>query len=105
MVSLSNDIFPTYDSLTVTVNLQYKPLFQTDLDICGELEIGLEFQPPQTLLLTVFGAHNLTQREDDRLPHPYVKIQIPGIQALYQTKVYIGPLTLILLVANLANTK
>ncbi|XP_071960565.1 synaptotagmin-1-like [Antedon mediterranea] len=60
---------------------------ETDLDIKGELEIGLQFQLPDTLHVSIIGASRLVCRDPDKLPCPYVKVIIPGVAKVEQTKV------------------
>ncbi|KAL3853077.1 hypothetical protein ACJMK2_016656 [Sinanodonta woodiana] len=60
---------------------------ETDLSIKGELQISMAFQAPNTLLVTVHGANNLSPRDEDGLADPFVKISIPGTHTLHQTKV------------------
>ncbi|XP_033118825.1 double C2-like domain-containing protein beta [Anneissia japonica] len=60
---------------------------ETDLDIKGELEIGLQFLLPDTLQVSIFGASQLVCRDPDKLPCPYVKVIIPGVPKVEQTKI------------------
>ncbi|XP_071484802.1 synaptotagmin-1-like [Diadema antillarum] len=60
---------------------------ETDLDIQGELEITLGYQLPDTLKITVHNATGLVRRDANKEPHPYVKVIIPGIHKVEETKV------------------
>ncbi|XP_022106455.1 synaptotagmin-1-like [Acanthaster planci] len=60
---------------------------ETDLDISGELEISLSYKLPETLQVLIHRATDLVCREKNRPPHPYVKIIIPGIPKVEETKV------------------
>ena len=62
-------------------------VLQTDLDITGDLEVSVAFQPPSTLLVTIHGAHDLSPREEESLADPFVKVTVPGTKTMYQTQV------------------
>ena len=59
---------------------------ETDLDVCGDLEVSVEFEHPSTLLVTIHGAHGLSARDEDHLADPFVKVTIPGTKAMHQTE-------------------
>ena len=59
----------------------------TDLRITGEVEISLAYRLPASLRVTIHKAWDLTNRYQDHLPNPFVKVQIPGIPFCFQTKV------------------
>ena len=60
---------------------------QTDLKISGDLEISIRYRLPQTLIVNVHSANNLTNRYENGAPNPFVKIAIPGVQSVFKTKV------------------
>nr|XP_054750442.1 synaptotagmin-6-like [Lytechinus pictus] len=60
---------------------------ETDLDIQGELKITLTYQLPDTLKVRVHNAEGLVCRDPKKMPHPYVKVLIPGIHKVEETKV------------------
>lgn len=63
-------------------------LFQTDLEITGDLEISLTYKQPQTLVVKVHAGHDITNKyEEDGAPNPFVKMAIPGIAVVHKTKV------------------
>ncbi|XP_038054246.1 double C2-like domain-containing protein beta [Patiria miniata] len=63
---------------------------ETDLDIRGELEISLSYKLPETLQVSIHRATELACREKNKLPDPYIKIIIPGIPKVEETKVQKG---------------
>ncbi|XP_041458628.1 synaptotagmin-1-like [Lytechinus variegatus] len=60
---------------------------ETDLDIQGELKITLTYQLPDTLKVRVHNAEGLVCRDPKKMPYPYVKVLIPGIHKVEETKV------------------
>lgn len=58
---------------------------QTNLNIQGDLEVSLVFRFPDKLLVTVHGATGLGRVNG--LPDPFVKLQVPGLDAVYHTEV------------------
>ena len=60
---------------------------QTNLEITGNLEISLAYELPGTLKVTLHKGNNLTNHYEEGLPNPFVKIQIPGLNAVYETQV------------------
>lgn len=68
--------------------LLFNPILpQTDLSIQGELEITLTYQLPDTLKVRVHSAEGLVCRDAKKMPHPYVKVLIPGIHKVEETQV------------------
>lgn len=65
----------------------YELQAETDLDITGNLDVSLSYRLPDTLGITIHGANHLVCRDVDKLPHPYVKLVIPGIPKVEQTKI------------------
>ena len=62
--------------------------FQTDLDIQGDLEVSLNYDPPCTLEVTLHCANNLVNRHgDEDAPNPFVKLQAPGLKDIYFSEV------------------
>ena len=47
----------------------------------------MAFQVPNTLLVTVYGANNLSPRDTNGSADPFVKIAIPGCDKVFQTQV------------------
>ena len=69
-----------------------KIIFQTDLDIKGNLEVSLSYRLPETLKITIHSASELVCRNPDKMPHPYVKVVVPGVQKVDHTKIIKGTL-------------
>ena len=51
----------------------------------------MAFQVPNTLLVTVYGANNLSPRDTNGSADPFVKIAIPGCDKVFQTQVCLSP--------------
>ncbi|XP_071805256.1 synaptotagmin-1-like [Asterias amurensis] len=60
---------------------------ETDLDISGDLEISLSYKLPETLLVSIHRAYDLVCRDKNKQPNPYVKVILPGIPKVEETKV------------------
>ena len=54
----------------------------------------MAFQVPNTLLVTVYGANNLSPRDTNGSADPFVKIAIPGCDKVFQTQVSLSPTVL-----------
>ena len=61
--------------------------FQTDLEITGNLDISLKYELPSTLNVTINRGQHLTNHYQGHLPNPFVKVQIPGVAAVFETEV------------------
>ncbi|XP_072027375.1 synaptotagmin-1-like [Amphiura filiformis] len=70
----------------------YQMQQETDLDIKGHLELSLTYRLPETLKITIHSASELVCRDSDKMPHPYVKVVLPGIPKVEQTKIIKGTL-------------
>ncbi|CAH1277092.1 SYT17 [Branchiostoma lanceolatum] len=64
----------------------------TDLSISGTLEISLAYKLPQLLCVTVHRASGLVCWDGSKLPHPFVRVMVPGISMVEQTDVKRGTL-------------
>ena len=62
---------------------------QTNLKISGNIEATLTYKMPETLFVTVHKGNNFTNAYEGGAPNPTVKLQIPGIQSVFETKVNI----------------
>ncbi|KAL5014679.1 hypothetical protein ScPMuIL_008949 [Solemya velum] len=60
---------------------------ETDLSISGGVEVSLDHQLPQRLFVTIHSATDLVTRDPGRQADPFVKITIPGLAVVHQTKV------------------
>ena len=67
-------------------------LKQTDLDIKGNLQVSLTYRLPDTLMITIHAASDLVCRDSNKMPHPYVKVVLPGVAKVEQTKIVKGTL-------------
>lgn len=62
-------------------------LFQTDLNVTGDLSVTLNFQMPSTLFVTVHGAQGLSPCSGRQSADPFVKVAIPGVGAVHSSQV------------------
>ncbi|XP_078676812.1 synaptotagmin-9-like [Branchiostoma floridae x Branchiostoma belcheri] len=65
---------------------------ETDLSISGTLDISLGYKLPQLLCVSVHRASGLVCRDGNTLPHPFVRVMVPGITMVEQTDVKRGTL-------------
>ncbi|XP_066284081.1 synaptotagmin-9-like isoform X3 [Branchiostoma lanceolatum] len=65
---------------------------ETDLSISGTLEISMAYKLPQLLCVTVHRASGLVCWDGSKLPHPFVRVMVPGISMVEQTDVKRGTL-------------
>ncbi len=59
--------------------------FQTNLNIQGDIDVSLAFHFPGKLVVTVHGATGLGSINGR--PEAFVKLQVPGVEAVYHTQV------------------
>ncbi|XP_013409216.1 synaptotagmin-6 [Lingula anatina] len=69
----------------------YDLQMETDLGISGDLNLTLAYRLPQTLLVTVHSATDLSKKNGDR-SSPFVKVTIPGVAQVEQTEIIKGTL-------------
>ena len=62
-------------------------IFQTDLNVTGELSVTVNFQMPGTLYVTVHGANSLSPRSGSQSADPFVKVAVPGVGSVFSSQV------------------
>ncbi|XP_062615236.1 synaptotagmin-A-like isoform X1 [Saccostrea cucullata] len=60
---------------------------ETDLNVTGELEFGVEFQLPSCLLVTMYRGRGLSARDEGKSADPFVKLTVTGTSSMFQTQV------------------